>query len=451
MTPYPMLPEAFSFEGQTLCCEHLPLSELAARHDTPLYVYSERALIDAYAAFKQASGDHPVQICFAVKANPNLAILQTFARLGAGFDIVSGGELARAALAGARPERVVFSGVGKTRQELVEAVAAGVGCINVESEAELHRLSQVCTSLQRTQSISLRVNPDIDPQTHPYISTGLKDNKFGVAIGDARRLYPLAAALPGLRVIGVDCHIGSQITSLAPFVEAVDRLLTLVDQLSEAGLSIEHLDLGGGLGICYHDEQPPSPQAFMDAVLKPIADWARRRQRPMPRILFELGRALVGSAGVLLTQVEMLKPSSVGRQFAIVDAAMNDLMRPSLYQAWHEVIPVSPRENEEPQTWDLVGPICESGDWLAKDRSLALKPGDLLVLASAGAYGSSMGSQYNSRQRPAEVLVRPDGSVLVIRERETLQDLIQSERGLHGERFEFAGSIADAFGPPPEK
>ncbi|MEY4013938.1 MAG: diaminopimelate decarboxylase [Pseudomonadota bacterium] len=440
-----MLPKAFSFEDQTLCCERVPLPRLAEQFSTPLYIYSERALTEAYAAFKQACGDHPVQICFAVKANPNLAILQTFAQLGAGFDIVSGGELARAALAGAHAEDIVFSGVGKTQAELAQAVQAGVGCINVESEAELYRLSEVCCALGRAQPISLRVNPDIDPKTHPYISTGLKDNKFGVAIEDARRLYSIAARLPGLSVMGVDCHIGSQITSLSPFVEAVDRILSLVDQLADAGLAIEHIDLGGGLGICYHDEAPPSPEAFMQAVLNPISAWAQRRNRSMPKILFELGRALVGSAGVLLTRVEMLKPSSQGRQFAIVDAAMNDLMRPSLYQAWHEVIPVRTRAPEGAQVWDLVGPICESGDWLAKDRLLALEAEDLLVLASAGAYGSSMGSQYNSRPRPAEVLVRSDGSIRVIRERETLQHLIESERGLHGEHFQLEGSIADAF------
>lgn len=443
-----MLPEAFSFEGQTLCCEQVPLPQLAQQYSTPLYIYSERALVDAYESFKQACGEHPVQICFAVKANPNLAILQTFARLGAGFDIVSGGELARVALAGACPSDIVFSGVGKSQAELSQAVQAGVGCINVESEAELYRLNEVCIALGCVQPISLRVNPDIDPKTHPYISTGLKDNKFGVAIEDARRLYPIAATLPGLKVIGVDCHIGSQITSLSPFIEAVERILSLIEQLAHAGLSIEHIDLGGGLGICYHDETPPSPEAFMQAVLGPISAWAKRHGRPMPHIFFELGRALVGSAGVLLTRVEMLKPSGQGRQFAIVDAAMNDLMRPSLYQAWHEVIPVRPRNPQDAQMWDLVGPICESGDWLAKDRLLALEPDDLLVLASAGAYGSSMGSQYNSRPRPAEVLIRSNGSHQVIRERETIEHLIQSERGLLGEPFQLKGSIADAFEAP---
>lgn len=431
-----MLPQAFSHEGDTLRCEGLDLSQIAQAHGTPLYLYSERALKAAFSAFSEASQGYPVQICFAVKANPNLAVLQTFAGLGAGFDIVSGGELARARLAGAAAERVVFSGVGKTHQELEAAVSCGVGCINVESEAELFRLSAVCERLGQTQSISLRVNPDIDPKTHPYISTGLKDNKFGVAIEDARRLYPLAATLPGLRVVGVDCHIGSQITTLEPFVEAVDRILALVDQLSEDGLTLEHLDLGGGLGICYHDETPPSPAAFMQAVLSPIEAWARSRGRPMPKILFELGRALVGAAGVLLTRVEMLKPSATGRQFAIVDAAMNDLMRPALYEAWHEVIPVSSPHRSAPQAWDIVGPICESGDWLARDRLLDLAEGDLLLLASAGAYGSSMGSQYNSRPRPAEVMVGIDGSVRLIRERETLQDLIGRERGLQGESFE---------------
>ena len=439
-----MLPGAFSRVDGMLHCEHVPLAELAQTFGTPLYIYSERALIDAFRAFERASAGHPVQICFAVKANPNLAILQTFASMGAGFDIVSGGELARARLAGAPADRVVFSGVGKTQTELIEAVQAGVGCINVESEAELHRLSKVCAGLGRTQAISLRVNPDIDPQTHPYISTGLRDNKFGVAIEDALRLYRIAAALPGLQVVGVDCHIGSQITTLAPFVEAVGRILALVEQLAEAGLEIEHLDLGGGLGICYHDETPPSAEAFMQAVLGPIAAWAQARGRPMPRILFELGRALVGAAGVLMTRVEMLKPSATGRQFAIVDAAMNDLMRPALYQAWHEVIPVDmpPDAITEPALWDLVGPICESGDWLAKDRLLGLSEGDLLLLASAGAYGSSMGSQYNSRTRPAEVMVRADGRVQLVRVREALQDLIAHERGLAGEAFTLSGGDA---------
>lgn len=442
-----MLPQAFSLEQGHLHCEGVALETIAQAHGTPLYLYSERALRSAYSAFREASQGHPVQICYAVKANPNLAILQTFASLGAGFDIVSGGELVRALMAGAAADQIVFSGVGKTRAELLQAVTCGVGCINVESEAELYRLSAVCESLGRVQAISLRVNPDIDPKTHPYISTGLKDNKFGVAIEDARRLYALAASLAGLRVVGVDCHIGSQITTLEPFVEAVDRILELVEQLDEIGLSLEHLDLGGGLGICYRDETPPTPAEFMQAVISPIAAWAAQRGRAMPRILFELGRALVGAAGVLLTRVEMLKPSPTGRQFAIVDAAMNDLMRPALYEAWHEVIPVAASSRADRRQWDIVGPICESGDWLARDRPLALSEGDLLLLASAGAYGSSMGSQYNSRTRPAEVMVCEDGSVRVIRLRETLQDLLASERGLRGEAFTAPDAHARSSAP----
>lgn len=442
-----MLPEVFSAEDGILHCEGIALPELAGAFGTPLFVYSERALQSAFEAFQRASLGHPVQICYAVKANPNLAILQTMVSLGAGLDIVSGGELVRGLLAGAKPSEIVFSGVGKTRSELAQAVSARVGCINVESEAELHRLSAVCCELGQTQAISLRVNPDIDPKTHPYISTGLKDNKFGVAMADARRLYPLAASLPGLRVVGVDCHIGSQITTLEPFIESVERMLVLADQLAEAGLFLEHLDLGGGLGIIYHDETPPSPAEFMQALLSPIEAWAQRRGRPMPRIVFELGRALVGAAGVLLTRVEMLKPSATGRQFAILDAAMNDLLRPALYEAWHEAIPVSRKAHKEPQRWDLVGPICESGDWLAKDRLLALAEGDLLLLASAGAYGSSMGSQYNSRPRPAEVLVGSNGSVRLIRVRETLQDLIAQERGLDGAAFTVGSSASPVVAP----
>ncbi|MEY3095861.1 MAG: diaminopimelate decarboxylase [Pseudomonadota bacterium] len=423
-----ILPEAFGrdAEGQ-LHCEGVRLSSLAQAHGTPLYVYSARAIRQAYRAFAAAASDEqPLSVCYAVKANPTLGILKLLAREGAGFDIVSEGELFRVLKAGGQASQCVFSGVGKRDQELAEALRAGVGCINVESIDELRQLSAVASAMGQRAPISIRVNPDIDPKTHPYISTGLKENKFGVPIEEALDAYRLAHALPGLEIHGVDCHIGSQITSLPPFLEATERVLAFVDTLAAEGIHIAHIDLGGGLGIRYHDEQPPSATDLLEAVKACVAHWSKGRQQPVPRLVFEFGRAIVGQAGVLLTQVCFLKPGS-SKNFAIVDAGMNDLMRPALYEAWHEVFPVLHHTDAPTLQWDVVGPVCESGDWLARDRALSLLRGDLLVLASAGAYGSSMASNYNSRPRPAEVLIEEAGEVQVIRARERLDDLIRGE------------------------
>jgi diaminopimelate decarboxylase len=367
-----------------------------------------------------------------VKANPSLGIIRLLAGLGAGFDIVSQGELQRVLAAGGDPTRVVFSGVGKTEDELRFALAHSVGCINVESLHEVQQLGDLAVSMGLTAPLSVRVNPDIDAQTHPYISTGLKENKFGLSLSQAREAYRLAQAHPGLRVAGVDCHIGSQITSLAPFLAATERVLAFVDSLLEEGIVLSHIDLGGGLGICYHDETPPSPGALMRALTSQVREWAEAKKRPIPRLMFEFGRALVGSAGLLISAVTLLKPGRepFDRNFAVVDAAMNDLMRPSLYGAWHEVIALyeKPSDRAHQASWDLVGPICESGDWLAKDRQMALAPGDLLAFACAGAYGSAMGSQYNSRLRPPEVLVRTSGELALLRRRDRFEDLILTEQ-----------------------
>lgn len=422
-----ILPASFGRSSTSeLTCEGTPLSAIAKAHGTPLYLYSARAIREAYQAFSSALPADRTQICYAVKANPTLGILNLLAREGAGFDIVSEGELFRVLKAGGQAARCVFSGVGKRDHEIVEALKLGVGCINVESTDELHRLSALATGLKRVAPVSIRINPDIDPLTHPYISTGLKENKFGVPVEQALAVYQLAEALPGLRVLGVDCHIGSQITSLSPFLDTTDRVLSFVDELSAAGISIDHIDLGGGLGICYHDETPPTAGALLQAVASRVATWASARHRPPPKLVFEFGRAIVGRAGVLLTEVVFLKPGDV-KNFAIIDAGMNDLLRPSLYEAWHEVFAVKLNSTQAQRQWDLVGPVCESGDWLARDRGLSLSQGDLLVLASAGAYGCSMASNYNSRPRPAEILVEEDGTHRVIRLRESLDDLIRGE------------------------
>ena len=422
-----ILPASFGRRSTgELACEGIPLSAIAKAHGTPLYLYSARAIREAYQAFSSALPAQSTQICYAVKANPTLGILDLLAREGAGFDIVSEGELFRVLKAGGQAARCVFSGVGKRDHEIVEALKLGVGCINVESADELHRLSALASGLQRVAPVSIRINPDIDPLTHPYISTGLKENKFGVPVEHALGVYQLAQSLPGLKVLGVDCHIGSQITSLSPFLDTTDRVLAFVDELSAAGISIDHIDLGGGLGICYHDETPPSAGALLKAVASRVEAWASARNRPPPKLVFEFGRAIVGRAGVLLTEVVFLKPGDT-KNFAIIDAGMNDLLRPSLYEAWHEVFAVKLDSREPQRQWDLVGPVCESGDWLARDRGLSLSQGDLLVLASAGAYGCSMASNYNSRPRPAEVLVEQDGTHRVIRLRESLDDLIRGE------------------------
>lgn len=411
----------FQWQAGELYVEAVPLATLAAQYGTPLFVYSKAALISSLRAYQSALRSRRGLICYGMKANSSLAILQEFARAGAGFDIVSGGELARALAIGAEPHKIVFSGVGKTVEEMTAALRAGIKCFNVESLAELDRLSAVASSLGLLAPVSLRVNPDVDPKTHPYISTGLKDNKFGIAFEDALPAYLRASKLPGLQIVGIDYHIGSQITELAPFLDALDRLLHLLKQLAEHNIVPHHLDLGGGLGIRYRDETPPSQAELLTQLFARLDAEGHREKE----VLFEPGRSLVGNAGVLLSRVEFLKPGA-SRNFAIIDAAMNDLLRPTLYEAWHQVLPVRPRLDRSPCHWDLVGPVCESGDWLAKDRLLALAQGDLVAFSSAGAYGMSMASNYNTRARAAEVLV--DGSVhRLIRRRETLSDLLACE------------------------
>ncbi len=400
-----------------LCAEQLPLSELAQAHGTPLYVYSRAAFSRHYQDYANALGDHPGMICYAVKANSNIAVLNLLAKLGAGFDIVSEGELERVLLAGGDPSRIVFSGVGKTPAEMRRALDVGVHCFNVESEAEVDVLAAVAADMGKTARISLRVNPDVDANTHPYISTGLKENKFGIDILQAPRVYAQAASLPSLHISGIDCHIGSQLTELAPFVDALDRVLALVDELATQQIHIEHLDLGGGLGVTYRDEQPPSVASYMQAIKERLGD----RQLSL---IFEPGRSIAANAGVLLTKVEYLKPTE-HRNFAIIDAAMNDNIRPSLYQAWQDIRPLTPRDGDT-LAWDLVGPVCETGDFLGKDRQLNLRSGDFLAVMSSGAYGFTMSSNYNSRPRAAEIIVDGDQAHL-IRARESLTSLTQGE------------------------
>lgn len=400
------------------------LLALAERHGTPLYVYSRQALEASWQRFADALAGRDARICYALKANSNLAIIELFARLGAGFDVVSGGELARVIAAGGDPSRVVFSGVGKSAAEIRQALAAGIGCFNVESLPELLRIDRIAGELGCRAPVSLRINPDVDAATHPYISTGLKDNKFGIPHSQALAAYRQAAALPNLRVFGIDCHIGSQITEIAPFLAALDRVLALADELEAAGIPIGHLDLGGGLGICYEDETPPAPAALMQALFERLQTWRPGR---VPGVTFEFGRALVGNAGLLLTRLEYLKDNEA-RHFAVVDAAMNDLMRPALYEAWHGVEVVNPGQAEA-VTVDVVGPVCESGDWLARERTLALPDDAVLAVLSAGAYGFTMASNYNTRPRAAEILLDGD-AVHVVRERESIDDLLRLERRL---------------------
>lgn len=400
-----------------LYVENVALQEVAEKFGTPAYVYSRAAFTQHYMDYANALGDHPGMVCYAVKANSNIAILNVLARLGAGFDIVSGGELERVLAAGAEPSRIVFSGVGKTRDEMTAALNIGIHCFNVESEEELELLSNVASTLNTQANISLRVNPDVDAQTHPYISTGLKENKFGIDIVRALAVYRRAKELPGICIKGVDCHIGSQLTELTPFLDALDRLLHLVDSLEADGITLSHLDLGGGLGVTYDAEQPPSVDHYMQAIKARIGD------RPLA-LMFEPGRSIAANAGVLLTKVLYLKPTE-HRNFAIIDAAMNDNIRPALYQAWQGIRPVK-KNNTPTQVWDLVGPVCETGDFLGKDRTLSLSTGDVLAVMSAGAYGFTMSSNYNTRPRAVEILV--DGEQChVIRERETLPDLLRGE------------------------
>ncbi len=412
--------DAFALRGGVLHAESVPLDAIARKYGTPCYVYSRAALTAAYRAFADACAGRDALVCYAMKANSNLAILNLFARLGAGFDIVSGGELARVLAAGGNPKKVVFSGVGKGADEIRAALKAGILCFNVESESELRRVSQIAVAGRRTARVSVRVNPDVDARTHPYISTGLRENKFGIPHEQALEVYRAAARLPGIEVAGIDCHIGSQLTETAPFLEALDRVLELVDRLARAGIRLHHLDLGGGLGIRYRNEEPPTPGEYLGALFKKLA---RRKLR----VLFEPGRALVGNAGVLLTRVEYLKQGD-GHNFAIVDAGMNDLLRPALYSAWHDIQPVQPRPGKK-RRYDVVGPVCETADFLGKKRALALEEGDLLAVFSAGAYGMAMSSNYNSRARPAEVMV--DGArTQVIRRRESISSLYAGERPL---------------------
>jgi len=408
----------FLYRDGRLYAEDVDLEALAATYGTPAYVYSRATLTRHFQVMTAALGDQPHLICYAVKANANLAVLDVLARLGSGFDIVSCGELARVLHAGGDPAKVVFSGVGKRAAELEQALSMGIRCFNVESIPELRRLDGVARAHGVTAPVSLRVNPDVDAQTHPYIATGLKDNKFGIPIAEAEAVYRLAAELPGIRVVGVDCHIGSQLTKTAPFVDALDLVLALVDRLAAQGIPLEHLDVGGGLGIRYRDETPPDPAEYATAL----------RQRLTGRslqLVLEPGRVLVGNAGILLTRVEYLKAQGE-RHFAIVDAGMNDLLRPALYQAWQEIVPVRAHPERPEQVYDVVGPVCETADFLGKARPLRIAEGDLLAVRSAGAYGFVMASQYNARPRPPELLV--DGArVHVARERESVTDLWAGE------------------------
>jgi diaminopimelate decarboxylase len=411
---------AFNTQHGLLHAENVALRDIAAQHQTPTYVYSRSALTETFQRFQAGLLGHKHLVCFAVKANPSLAILNLFARLGAGFDIVSGGELARVIAAGGDPKKVVFSGVGKSHSEIRAALQAGILCFNVESINELHRIQQVAAETGSIAPVSLRVNPNVDAKTHPYISTGLKNNKFGVAFEDALDLYQQAAQMPNIAVHGVDCHIGSQITELSPFLDALDKVLGLVDALAQRNIHIRHIDVGGGVGITYSDETPPDFATYTAAIMQKLAGRG-------VKVLFEPGRALVGNAGVLLTKVEYLKPGE-SKNFAIVDAAMNDLMRPALYDAYHNITTIA-ASSAQAQVYEVVGPVCESGDFLGHDRQLAIDEGDYLAIHSAGAYGMSMSSNYNTRARAAEVLVDGD-QVHVIREREQIADLFKLERTL---------------------
>ncbi|MDQ1363206.1 MAG: diaminopimelate decarboxylase [Pseudomonadota bacterium] len=407
----------FNYQHNRLHADAVDLTALARQHGTPLYVYSRATLERHWHAFNNAFGTQPHLVCYAVKANSSLAILNLLARLGSGFDIVSAGELERVLRAGGEAARVVFSGVGKKPDEMRCALQAGIRCFNVESQAELVVLNRVAGELGLMAPVSLRVNPDVDAQTHPYISTGLKENKFGISHEDAVHVYRQAAAMSNIRVTGIDCHIGSQLIQVTPFVDALKKVLALVDQLAADGINLHHIDLGGGLGIRYRNENPPTPAEQIHALLRELGN----RQL---EVLVEPGRAIVGNAGVLVTEVLYLKHNA-HKNFAIIDAAMNDLMRPALYSAWMDIVPLQPREGET-KNYDLVGPVCETGDFLGKDRALSLQPGDLLAVRSAGAYGFSMSSNYNTRPRAAEIMV--DGSrAYLVRPRETLDQLLAGE------------------------
>ncbi len=411
----------FNYQNGRLMAEDNDVTKLANRYGTPLYIYSRATLERHWHAFNNALDKQNHLICYAVKANSNLGILNLLARLGSGFDIVSVGELERVLAAGGSPEKIVFSGVGKRRDEMQRALEVGIHCFNLESEAEIERLNEVATEMGVIAPVSVRVNPDVDAKTHPYISTGLKSNKFGIPIENARAVYQQIAGLDNLKIVGVDCHIGSQLLDLAPFIDALKRVLVLVDELRKDGIKLQHLDLGGGLGIPYHNETAPSPAEYTKAIKEVIAG-------RLLKIILEPGRAIAGNAGILVTRVEFLKnnDSNEAKNFAIIDAAMNDLIRPTLYQAWQEIIPVLENSDAEERVYDLVGPICETGDFLGKDRTLAIKAEDLLAVRSSGAYGFTMSSNYNSRPRAAEVLVDGEQHYLV-RQRESIASLFNNE------------------------
>ncbi len=413
----------FNYKNSELFAEDCPVREIAATHGTPCYIYSRATLERHWHAFDRPFGARPHLICYAVKANSNLAVLNILARLGSGFDIVSAGELERVLAAGGDPKKIVFSGVGKRSDEILSALKTGIRCFNIEVGGELDRINELAGELGVKAPISFRVNPDVDAKTHPYISTGLKENKFGIAIEQALLEYQRAAAMPNIDVIGIDCHIGSQLTDTTPFLDALSRILDLVDELKKMGITLHHLDLGGGLGIRYRDEQPPEPADYVQALLDRLDQSTLNHD---VEILLEPGRAIAGNAGILITQVEYLK-TTTDKNFAIVDAAMNDLIRPSLYSAWQAIIPVQSQSSTDENRWDIVGPVCETGDFLGKDRKLRLTPGDLLAVRSSGAYGFTMSSNYNSRPRAAEVMV-DGGDCHLIRERETLAQLWAGEQ-----------------------
>ena len=409
----------FDYQNGTLHVEDVSLAVIAKTHGTPTYVYSRKTLERHWHKFDEALGDHPHLICFAVKANSNIGVLSVLAKLGSGFDIVSGGELQRVLAAGGDPRKVVFSGVGKTASEIELALQHDILCFNVESFAELDRINAAAAKAGKRARISLRINPDVDANTHPYISTGLKANKFGIAHTKAVETYLYANSLSHLEIKGMDCHIGSQLTDTAPFVDALERLLGLVDELAEQGITIEHLDVGGGLGVTYANETPPQPAEYASAIAQ------KMQGREHMKLIMEPGRAIAANAGVLLTKVEFLKQNE-DKHFAIIDAAMNDLLRPALYSAWQDIVPVTPRTDVAAAIYDVVGPVCETGDFLGKDRELAIAPDDILAVKSAGAYGFVMASNYNTRARPAEIMVDGD-KVLVVREREKIEDLWHNE------------------------
>ena len=409
----------FQYKNNQLMAENLPVKQLAEQFGTPLYVYSKATLERHWHAFNNAFGEHPHLVCFAVKSNPNIAILNVMAKLGSGFDIVSQGELERVLAAGGDAAKVVFSGVAKSHQEIARALEVNIRCFNVESEAELLRINQIAGEMSKIAPISLRVNPDVDAHTHPYISTGLKENKFGVSVEQAREVYKLAATLPNIKIVGMDCHIGSQLTELQPFLDAVDRLIVLMEQLKQDGIHLKHLDLGGGLGVTYTDEKPPHPTDYAKALWEKLSAFSELE------IIVEPGRAITANAGILVTKVEYLK-SNESRNFAIVDAGMNDMIRPALYQAYMNILEIDRTLAREEKIYDVVGPICETSDFLGKQRKLAIAEGDYLAQRSAGAYGASMSSNYNSRPRTVEVMVDGDKAYL-IRRREALNELWQLE------------------------